>query len=65
VLRGPRSGTLCKVTERIASITLIEFGFDLENLLYVKVAGSKAVSELLSDGLYLSLNFRPAASGCR
>ncbi len=52
-----------EVTERLASITLIEFGFDLENL-YVKVAGSKAVSELLSDGLYLSLNFL-APSGVR
>jgi len=45
-----------EVTERTSSITMIEFGFDLENL-YVKVAGSKAVSELFSDDLYLSLNF--------
>jgi hypothetical protein len=52
-----------EVTERTASITLVEFGFDLENL-YVKVAGSKAVSELLSDDLDLSLNFL-APSGVR
>jgi hypothetical protein len=45
-----------EVTERTASITLIEFGFDLEYL-YVKVAGNTALSELLSEGQQLSLNF--------
>ena len=52
----PVGDAMHEVAERTASITLIEFGFDLEHL-YVKVAGSKAVSELLSDDQHLSLNF--------
>jgi hypothetical protein len=48
--------TMHEVSERPVSITLIEFGFDLENL-YVKVSGSGAVSALLSGDVNLSLNF--------
>jgi hypothetical protein len=55
--------TMHEAAERQASITVIEFGFDLENL-YLQVAGSVAMTEVVSHGLELSLNFLKPA-GCR
>ena len=55
--------TMHEVTERAASITGIEFGFDLENL-YLRVGASGAMTGVIEDGWELSLTFlRPA--GCR
>jgi len=61
--------TMHEAAERPASITVIEFGFDLENL-YLRVAGSVAMTEVVSNGRELSLNFlKPAgchvAVGCQ
>jgi hypothetical protein len=55
--------TMHEVMERAASITVIEFGFDLENL-YLRVAASTPMIDLLTDSQELSVNFLQPA-GCR
>ena len=59
----PAGDTMHEVTERPASITGIEFGFDLENL-YLRVGASGAMIDVMSDGRELSLTFLTPA-GCR
>lgn len=54
------AGTMHQVTEREARLTLVEFGFDLENL-FVRVNGSKPMDVMLAGGLELHVNFlKPA-----
>jgi alpha-amylase/alpha-mannosidase (GH57 family) len=54
------AGAMHQVSDREPGLTLIEFGFELENL-YVRVDGSRVMESLLSPGIDLSLNFlKPA-----
>ena len=59
----PVGNTMHEVTERAPSITVIEFGFDLENL-YLRLAASTPMIDLLSDAEELSVNFLKPR-GCR
>ena len=57
---GATAGAMHQVSERDQGVSLIEFGFDLENL-YVRVDGTRSMHAVLTRGLDLSLNFlKPA-----
>ena len=57
----PPAGAMHQVASTEAHITVVEFGFDLEHL-FVRVTATLPVSELLSGGLSVSVNFlAPAA----
>jgi alpha-amylase/alpha-mannosidase (GH57 family) len=54
------AGAMHQVSDREPGLTLVEFGFDLENL-YIRVDSSHPMESLLSRGLDLSINFlKPA-----
>jgi hypothetical protein len=54
------AGAMHQVADRAAGLTLVEFGFDLENL-FVRVDGNKPLRELLAQGFEVSVNFlKPA-----
>ena len=54
------AGAMHQVSDREPGLTLIEFGFELENL-YVRIDGSRFMESLLSRDIDLSLNFlKPA-----
>jgi len=50
------AGAMHQVAGRDAGITLVEFGFNLENL-FVRVDGSRPMHELLAEGLDLTVRF--------
>ncbi len=53
---GTTAGAMHQVSEQRAGISLVEYGFDLENL-YVRVDGARPMSELLGAGLALTVRF--------
>jgi len=54
------AGAMHQVAGRDAGITVVEFGFNLQHL-FVRVDGSRPMSELLAEGLDLTLRFlKPA-----
>jgi len=54
------AGAMHQVSEREPGLSLIEFGFDLENL-YVRADAPRAMRSMLEGGVDLSLNFlKPA-----
>lgn len=54
------AGAMHQVAARDAGLTLVEFGFDLENL-FVRVDGTRPLRELLAQGFEVSVNFlKPA-----
>jgi hypothetical protein len=50
------AGAMHQVSGARSRVSLIEFGFDAEHL-YVRVSASGAMSELLAEGVTVSLNF--------
>jgi alpha-amylase/alpha-mannosidase (GH57 family) len=57
---GAAAGAMHQVSERALGLSLIEFGFDLENL-YVRIDGAQSMHTILAGGFELSLNFlKPA-----
>jgi hypothetical protein len=50
------SGAMHQVAERGPGIALVEFGFDLEHL-YLRVDGTRPVTELLASGLAIGVRF--------
>ena len=58
---GMTAGAMHQVSDREPGVTLVEFGFDLENL-YLRIDGSRRMDDVLSSGgLDLSVNFlKPA-----
>jgi alpha-amylase/alpha-mannosidase (GH57 family) len=53
---GAAAGAMHQVAPRAATLTLVEFGFDLDNL-FVRVDASKPMREVLALGLHVSLKF--------
>jgi hypothetical protein len=54
------AGAMHQVAERPPGVALVEFGFDLRNL-YIRVDGTRPMSELLGGGLALTVRFiKPA-----
>jgi alpha-amylase/alpha-mannosidase (GH57 family) len=54
------AGAMHQVSDREPGLSLIEFGFDLENL-YLRIDGPRSMQAVLTGGLDLSINFlKPA-----
>jgi alpha-amylase/alpha-mannosidase (GH57 family) len=59
---GTTTGAMHQVADAAPGLTVIEFGFDLANL-FVRIEGTRPMSELLSGALTLSVNFlKPAGA---
>jgi hypothetical protein len=59
---GTTAGSMHQVSEQRAGISLVEFGFDLEHL-YIRVDGTRPMSELMATGLSLTIRFlKPVGS---
>ena len=54
------AGAMHQVADRVAGLTLVEFGFDQDNL-FVRADGTRPLRELLAQGFEVSVNFlKPA-----